>query len=104
MTFERVDCWCDILNSRNVCNGDVDAELACLIVSIAYFKRNCGVVSICDDCQVTHAWDHFPQYFEPLVEQITDWVDSPVTLPPGRARVATKPLPTGPAPAQKQSE
>ena len=49
MTLERVDCWCDILNSRNVCNGDVDAELACLIMSIAYFKRNCGVVSIGDE-------------------------------------------------------
>ena len=49
MTLERVDCWCDILNSRNVCNGDADAELACLIMSIAYFKRNCGVVSIGDE-------------------------------------------------------
>ena len=30
MTLERVDCWGDILSSRNVRNGDVDAELACL--------------------------------------------------------------------------
>src|SRR6266480_3176797 len=71
MTLERVDCWCDVLSSRNVCNGDIDAELACLIMSIAYFKRNLGVVSIGDDGQVTHVWDHLPQYFEPLVEQIT---------------------------------
>ena len=52
MTLERVDCWCDILSSRNVCNGDVDAELACLIMSIAYFKRNLGAVSIGDDGDV----------------------------------------------------
>ena len=30
-----------------------------------------------------------------LPARSVDWIDRPVTLPPGRARIATKPLPTG---------
>ena len=36
-----------------------------------------------------------------LPARSVDWSDSPVTLPPGRARLATKPVPTGSAAAAK---
>ena len=63
-----------------------------------------GIAGIGHDRQRAETGDNLAQQFDSLTSNIADWFDRPVTLPPGRARLATRPVPTGSPAARRRSE
>ena len=65
------------------------------IRSLSTLARNPGLVDACEDGHAREIGNDLLQKIELFSAYLRQRVDNPVIFPPGRARLATKPLPTG---------
>jgi hypothetical protein len=79
-------CGSDILSSLNDDWHDFKAEHACGGLGLSHFEHRLGIANVEHDCQPAQLRDNLTRDF---------------SLPPGVARLATKPLPTGSIPTAK---
>src|SRR5262245_38959691 len=100
--LERLDGGRDILRSPDFVRGDFETERAGRSLNLAHLQHGVGIVDVGHDRQVTESGDNLAQKLEALAAVSVPWVDRPVTLPPGRARLATRPVPTG-SPAEAKT-
>src|SRR5262249_37986861 len=101
LCLERLERGCNILGSPDFERHHLDAETASHGLNLGHLQHALGKVSISDDCQPTEPGENLRKSSRRLLAISVDWVDSPVTLPPGRARLATTPAPTGSSPNAK---
>jgi hypothetical protein len=71
------------------------AERRCNRLKRAELASPGGNVRIANDCRSRHPGSHLLEQLQPFPADAV--FDKPVTLPPGRARLLTKPAPTGSA-------
>ena len=95
--LERVDRGRDILGSPDFRCDDIEAELAGRCRNLAHLLNGAGKTDIGQDRKSADTRETSRNSSRRLPARSVDWTDRPVTLPPGRAREATKPLPTGSA-------
>ena len=74
---------------------DFEAERAGRCLNLAHLQHGAGIANIGHDRQPAKTGNNLAQKFEALAGRSVCWIDRPVTLPPGRARLATRPVPTG---------
>src|SRR5262249_46890428 len=105
-------CACLALNKR--CEGGIDiirlagphdknlhAEALCRLLNVLRLILCIGICWVDQDCDWRGARHHFMQQSEPLGAQPGRNTLTPVALPPGRLRLATRPTLTGSSPVVK---
>ena len=95
-TLERLDCGCDVLRTPDFECDDLKAEHVGRCLGLAHLRRGVGIPDIGHDSQPAQTGDNLAQEFDSLASNIglleatARWHWRPV-----RARLATRPLPTG---------
>src|SRR5229473_5125258 len=75
--------------------GHVETKRAGRAPNLGHFQHGQMIADIAHDRQTAETGDELAQKLEPLAGKVIPQVASPVVLPLGRAKLATKPLLTG---------
>src|SRR5262249_25826786 len=93
--IERLERGRDIFGAPNFECRDIEAERAGRRLNLVHLQCGNGITDIRQAGQPAETGDDLAQEFESLASKIGVRADRPVTLPPGRARLAIRPVPTG---------
>ena len=99
--LERLEGGRDILGSPDFQSGDLEAERAGRRLNLAHLQHGSGLPTLAMIANRRRPGMTSRKSSSRLPARSVDWSDRPVTLPPGRARLATRPVPTGSPPSAK---
>jgi hypothetical protein len=97
LALERLEGGRNVVRTSDFQSGDGNAELACPSLNLVHFQHGGLMADVRQDRKPAQVGHDFAQQLEPLAGEV-DLHDKPVTLPPGRDRLATRPAATGSVP------